>query len=493
MPKMQSIKDFRKFENVLDYADPKIHFFGGRCVVYEGQEYTLKYLVKMLMNSKFEPKQFQALVGKVRILDERAQKVFKKTHIVRKLLTYIRQYFGNLFFNRNEELVKVEFGGKIPATSLDPFRLLVFRGEKGAVACRVRGVSASALPKLSKHSGFEFSARTALRARNLIAVRGWEPGTRMTGPADLYGNIEEPHKHLYTIHIYEDGIPVLLREKLPSDSQPKPITAHEAEEKAKLDPTPFTTRVDAKWYKGSDSSTKDIHLKYQEAVGPSIFPDSGILEIQGGRHPILKKVDARSLDLSSFKARLVNNQTPFQITSKKLVVKDEYRAVSYLYEPRYAENQVARGGGLFLETHQFVQTITPLDSVSKGFVTLARWADDTHKALEIIGIEIPAGYTLIIDEYSLHGDTNLNGMYMMCMTSYHVTMRTADTVFLKHAGTLQNINITLEDERDQSESVGAIAPRPISLYDGENTDSFKRHLDAHDVVHHYSYTHRVKV
>lgn len=490
--KLGSITDHTKLEHLLDHAVPKIRCLGGRCVVYQGREYTLNFLVKILQNLPVSKKQVQSLAAKIRHLDSQTQLEFKKAGLVRRLLTYIRQYFGNLYFDRNQLMTKLEFGGKFPATSNGMYRLLVLTGENGKVACRIRGECASAIPILSKHSGLEWSVRSHLRMRNLIAVRGDAPGTRMTGPGDYFGNIEDPHKHLFTIDISDKGVPVFLREKMTPDV----VKLREAEKKEKIDPSPFTTRVDAKWHRGCDKSTRNVLQHYeggdQSAVGLNLFPDSGILEISGDPRIVLKKVDAIALDLSSFKARLENNQIPFQIISEKLKVADEYRAVSYHYEPQYARHQVDHGGGLFLESHQFAQTITPLDAGAKGFVTLARWTDDTRTALDIIGVEIPFGYTLVVEKFCIHGDTNLSGMYMMCMTSYHVTMRTADTVFLKHVGTKKNIDIAIEGDETQLKEDHAVAPRPIATYDAADKNSFLEQLQKNDVIVNYSLKHRVQ-
>ncbi len=51
----------------------------------------------------------------------------------------------------------------------------------------------------------------------------------------------------------------------------------------------------------------------------------------------------------------------------------------------------------------------------------------------IIAIQIPFGYTLILDPYCIHGDATLCGYYAMCMTSDHTSMASADTVFLRNS------------------------------------------------------------
>lgn len=156
--------------------------------------------------------------------------------------------------------------------------------------------------------------------------------------------------------------------------------------------------------------------------------------------------------------------------------------MSYFYELDYASEQVKNGGGLFLETHEFAQTITPIDRHSKGFVTLARFVDKTKKQLEMIAVEIPYGYTIIIDKYCIHGDTNLDGMFMMCMTSNHVTMQTANTVFLKSSAHRENINIVIDDSRISSKRKRKAHLKPIVTFHMNPQKKFKREVDKHNPI-----------
>src|SRR3989338_6761669 len=86
--------------------------------------------------------------------------------------------------------------------------------------------------------------------------------------------------------------------------------------------------------------------------------------------------------------------------------------------------------------------MTPIYPDSRGFIALAR-TTDTADELDLIGVEIPFGWTIIIEDGCIHGDTTFNGFFLMGMTSNHTTMRTADTVFLKHAGSKRNVHMRL--------------------------------------------------
>jgi hypothetical protein len=133
----------------------------------------------------------------------------------------------------------------------------------------------------------------------------------------------------------------------------------------------------------------------------------------------------------------------------------------------YANWQIENGSGLFLEKHCFSQTITPLTSYSRGFVALARLRESSDE-LELIGIQIPYGHTLIIEEECIHGDTTLNGFFMMGMTSDHTTMKTADTVFLKYPGTKENVRMEMVGREDGENDFLSIIPPPYVIYKDAN-------------------------
>ena len=102
--------------------------------------------------------------------------------------------------------------------------------------------------------------------------------------------------------------------------------------------------------------------------------------------------------------------------------------------------------------------------------------------LELIAVRIPYGYTLLVDKGCMHGDTTFRGLYMMGMTSNHVTMSTADTVFLKHASTKRNVRLTCpEHDSPGAESLGApYAPRPIVVYADPTQKELERFAAATD-------------
>jgi hypothetical protein len=350
------------------------------------------------------------------------------------------------------------------ATFEEPKRLLLLDGDDGTVACRVYGSLMSAtIPRFSDNWTLESASRSLLRMQNLTAIRGI-PGASMVGPADYLGNLEEPHKYLYTI---KNQFPPLFYRIL-NEHQTNECALQEFD-------TDFLTVVKATWISGKEEGAlQEKKLEYnvtQNHLRYSLFLDPGLLEID--RNLIeLKYFDPRGIDLSTFKARLVSNQTPFQITEKELPPKDEYRLVTYLYEPLYADWQIQNGSGLFLEKHRFSQTITPITPDSGGYVSLAR-TNENGDELELIGVQIPYEYTLIIEEGCIHGDTTLNGFFMMGMTSDHTTMGTADTVFLKYPHTKENVKMVLVGT-ESSTFISSVVPPPYVIYkDASDLDRWK--------------------
>ena len=351
-------------------------------------------------------------------------------------------------------------------------RLLPLQGESGILCTRVY-TSYQTIPYLSTNNRLECATRSILRLKNLVAVRGI-PGAGMIGPCDYYGNLEKPDENLFTFGIEDKTCLLDAGDK----NCPIKITSLEAcridELSDFVDIELHIIRVYTTWISGKNVS--EVAKGYANAFGGTLFDNPGILEVYSNCPKLsLSPICISSGILTGFKARIVEDQVPFQITTDKLNESDEYRAVSFQYESGYASRQISHGGGLFLEVHDFAQTITPLDEETNGFVTLGRW-DKRRFRLELIAVKIPFGSTLIIEKGCIHGDTTLVGMYMMCMTSNHLTMKTADTVFLKHFESKENIILTINEDTIEPRN-GIVATRPLVLFDDhtpELMESYRR-------------------
>lgn len=469
----QEVDTLVKLKDLLDRDwSPAVGTAGGRFFVHQGAYFRLNWAVQHLElianNTGYTIEEMTAIVARLRALE--AKEVRYESRWL-KIATTVRQFLGNFFYQREKILEEFSKGKCITGEQGD-YRYLVFGRGGGKVACRVFGTSSRTF--LRKTDGdFDFATRAILRLRNLVVNRG--EGVRdhahMVGPGDFYGPLEKPHLYVYTIEIKE-GFPRFYRRKkeevfLP---QPSPLST---------DFTDKAVQIAVQWHKGTNEDIEQIKRQYrgsgQAATGESLFPNSGILEV-GQEEVQLPIFDATQCDLSSFKAQLVRNDQPFVIATEKVGSSDSFCPVSYLFEEEYAQGQMQEGGGLFLETHDFSQTMTPLDEQAGGFIMLGRWADEAKSQLELIGVKIPFGFTLIVGKDCIHGDTTFKGMYMMAMTSNHKTMQTADTVFLKNPTTKRNVRVLMNDAPSASGSEAVndrpAAPRPLFFFREQEKEQF---------------------
>jgi hypothetical protein len=340
------------------------------------------------------------------------------------------------------------------------YRVLALEGDVGCCFARIHGPMQRTLPRLSDAGVLEFATRTLLRLNNITvarnAVASCDRDCAMVGPLDYFDNMERPDAVTFTISLPTVADPPHARfpkiESHPllaevASSRPlRPVTAADV------------VRVKALWISGRRHGDAIEQLKKSYAsehgivhvFGNSLFPNPGVLELELDDAAIDFPVcDATELDLSQFGCRIVDNSEPFRFTTAPIDPKDFPRPVTYNFAKRYGRSCVEHGAGLFLETHDFTQSMTAANPDSCGFIKIARWLDGgpaagatspTPGVLEIVALRIPHGYTIIIDANCIHGDSTFVGLWLMAMSTDHVTMASADTVFLKHARTKQNVD-----------------------------------------------------
>ena len=148
-------------------------------------------------------------------------------------------------------------------------------------------------------------------------------------------------------------------------------------------------------------------------------------------------------DLSEYCAQVVKNEEPWsfdqQLVKANRHAQHKLRIVTYNYGDRYLPDYVMQNSGIFIERHQFIQSITPMNEMCGGYVLLGK---ESGSILELVAVTIPYGCTLLVNVNSIHGDSTLTGLHMMAMTGNHIAMSTADTVFLKTASTGKNVSVT---------------------------------------------------
>lgn len=328
-------------------------------------------------------------------------------------------------------------------------RLIYFRGHKeqknSALITRVCKNYETVCTLLNG----ECATRTLSNLYNLHAVRGNRNiqgelifDTSMSGPHHYLGWIDPTKSH--TIDFNRDNTFRTYREY-------KDYKLTNNKIKLLLPPSKIVKLEKYKWIKGVDLinelSSKPVIKSEQKQyaviennrmlIQDSLFESPGILELNDFEIKFPVITDAYNYDLTSFGAQVVPNNEPF-VFNQELInqykhAQHKLRVVTYNYGEKYVQDYLMGGSGIFIEKHEFIQAITPINTNCGGFVILGREilvAD--RKQLELIAITIPFGYTLLVEVGAIHGDSTLTGLYMMAMTGNHNAMKTADTVFMKH-------------------------------------------------------------
>lgn len=313
--------------------------------------------------------------------------------------------------------------GPRASTRTETQRLLCLRGDDGTHACRLAD-GWSTVPDLVNGSRAVLATRTIVRLNGITVFRNGPEdsglSTSMIGPNHYLGVLDATHKCAFTLRYTADGFPYFVREPgRPEQSVPR-------------NPVPHSCRFtcdSAFWLSGKLKSNRSVIDGQAALLRPeqSLTEDLGLLVFVTDDEVIsLPQFDARRYDLSPFGARLVKNDQPFRITN---AAEDPMDVVTYHFGPDYAKTLVQQGAGLFLETHDFTQIMSPVTRDSGGFITLGRWERGN---LELIGVRVPYGYSIIVSKGAVHGDATFSGSYLMAMTVNHHTMATADVVLLKN-------------------------------------------------------------
>jgi hypothetical protein len=272
------------------------------------------------------------------------------------------------------------------------------------------------------------------------------------------------NKNAYSILITEKGLPIFYEHNLNVVNKDDYSLPPEKGQVFQLLPE--------NWQRFSGKDPKCVPF-IEKALGnkhiPSLTPDSGVLCMNLDTI-YLQGIDSKCCDFSSFDAELVKNDDPF-----RLVIEKEYSmdVVIYYFGEKYADDFIENGNGIFLETHDFTQIITPLTSSCGGFIILGRVIKGK---LQLVGVKIPYGYSIIVHKGGLHGDSTLIGSYSMAMTVDHNAMGTADVFFLKNSENFRNIKVKCEGISQPKLDDKRVFPNLTPLV-FPNSGSFKDALD----------------
>ncbi len=301
----------------------------------------------------------------------------------------------------------------------------------------------------------EFASRTLSNLYNLHTVRGIiKEGvlvfeTSMSGPHHYFGYLNPMKKHTLE---FKNGFPLYREVK------------HEGSSIARLElPDEYITSIcEYKWIQGNHV-TQEMRERYSikhEVANPllnidtgkvflstdSLFENPGIFELPNKTLHFRILTEAYKYDLSRFHAQIVPNHIPFGFDLKNVQkhkhAQHKLRIVTYNYGDRYIEDYILPGNGIFIERHEFIQAISPMNEQCGGYVLLGREVDG--KSVELIAATVPYGYTLLVDVGCIHGDSTLTGLYSMAMTGNHHAMSTADTVFMKSTTNRKSVAITTD-------------------------------------------------
>jgi len=335
-------------------------------------------------------------------------------------------------------------------TSNDPKRVIYFKGIMEDDNSIMIAKICKDYETITKLITGECATRTLSNLYNLHTVRGLTNNKKlildasMSGPHHYYGHISPTNYH--TIKIVNNQ-PIYT-----SYNNIKYI------ETIKMElPKEYVYKCNKyNWIKGINITNKEknkynlhkIDKKYintDTTAIDSLFSYTGILELEE-EYINLKIIDKPYLyDLTKYKIKIVKNDEPFIFNQTEINkykhTQHKLRIITYNYGKDYFKEYILKKNGAFIEQHEFIQCITPINELCGGYAISGRFIDNE---LELIGFRIPFGYTLLVEPYVLHGDSSLIGLYSMGMTGNHNAMSTADTVLIKNKITSYNVQFNTD-------------------------------------------------
>lgn len=265
-------------------------------------------------------------------------------------------------------------------TSRNTKRLIYFIGhndqDNSVLICKV----CKNYETFSKLITGECATRTLLNLYNLHTVRGnlnenneLILNSSMSGPHHYFGWID-PRK-TYVILSKKHKLSYYLVDSKKKCKYRIPLK------------TKFEYSInDINWIKG-DQLNGDIKLKYnignelrtylvEDNQKDSLFDNPGILLMNEQKLNIPVIQEPWLYDLSSYKASVVKNDEPFsfdqELISKNFHAQHKLRVITYNYGENYVKKYLMKGSGIFIEKHEFIQAITPLNNECYGYILLGR-------------------------------------------------------------------------------------------------------------------------
>jgi hypothetical protein len=243
----------------------------------------------------------------------------------------------------------------------------------------------------------EFATRTLLHLYNLHATRGRLSGgqldvdSSMSGPHHYFGALDPTQTHTISFET-ASGLPIFSSHQSPAivpqfnaavgKQQVLCLEDHEWTPGARisketLDKYNIRAIDEQESYVLNDDHLNPVFQKKgAHRSEDSLFSYPGVLELEHEDLGLPLIEDPYNYDLSSFRVQVVPNDTPFAFNQGHIAcyshAQHTLRVITYLYGPRYVEDYLMTGSGLFIERHEFIQSITPMNTECGGYVMIGR-------------------------------------------------------------------------------------------------------------------------
>jgi len=213
----------------------------------------------------------------------------------------------------------------------------------------------------------ECATRTLLNLYNLHAIRG----TLIDGKLDINSSMSGPHHYFGFIDPFKAHT-IIIDNSLPNYYS-YPLSMVD-DMKKKMIPETYITRLkNYNWIKGKFINTLNVEKIYEKLVNvdngnivnDSLFLNPGILELNYDRLNFNVIENAIDYDLTEFKAQIIKNDNPFSFNQDMINAnkhaQHRLRVITYNYGKSYVDSYLMKGSGIFIEKHEFIQSITPLN------------------------------------------------------------------------------------------------------------------------------------
>jgi hypothetical protein len=233
----------------------------------------------------------------------------------------------------------------------------------------------------------------------LTALSVYRANGQEEGPTEYFGRID-PKKRYY-ISWNSESSHISLNNVTKKHKKPK-VKIHE--DKADVKPL----KVKIKWHEGKYESTSTDNT--------NVFGPSGFIKIR--REKVLEKIplyhalDCRNYLVKYYGIKLI----PYGDELPPIDVNKSIEMVTYEIHEDFVSSFVHCDScyGIFLEYHEFPHYITLSSPETRGPLVIGKLLDNNY--IELIGIEVPFGYTLFIPKNVVHNDWYVVGKITTTVT-----------------------------------------------------------------------------